>query len=159
MIIGCRFIQGSPGVDDRRGFPHERHTIMTKQSYSRTFLLCCLAGFFCAFSTLQAQLEIEPRSHRVVEAKEIQKAGYDQFRLTLNYLMPDVFPKTAEGWSGKMSEFAIYVDKKRCEPEYLDDLDPRQVKRITVWEKGWDITPMDFPNLAPSRFVVSIETI
>lgn len=132
---------------------------MTPQSLSRTIFFCCLAVVFSAFSTIQAQLKIEPRSHRVVEAKEIQEAGYNQFRLTLHYLMPDVFPKTAEGWSGKMSEFTIYVDKERCEPEYLDDLNPRQVKRITVWEKNWDITPMNFPNLAPSRYVVSIETI
>jgi hypothetical protein len=134
--MGCRFIQGSPGAHNRRGFTHERDTILTHQSYSRTFLFCCLAAFFSASSTIHAQLKTEPRSHRIVEAREIQKAGYDQFRLTLHYLMPDVFPRTAEGWSGRMSEFTIYVDKERCEPEYLDDLDPQQVKKITVWEKN-----------------------
>jgi hypothetical protein len=94
-----------------------------------------------------------------MEAKEIQKAGYEQFRLTLHYLMPDVFHKTAEAWSGKTSEFTIHVEYERCEPEYIDDIDPQQVKWITVWEKSWDIMPLALPSLAPSRYVVSIETI
>ncbi len=132
---------------------------MAKNPLLRLFLLSFLGGFLWTSAGLWAQDKAEYRSHRIVDAQEIRDAGYDQFRLVLHYLMPDVFPRTVEAWTARTSDFTVYVDKNRLEPECLDDLDPRRVKKITVWEKGWDIMPMDLPSLAPSRYVVSIETI
>jgi hypothetical protein len=112
-----------------------------------------------SLSSLLAQTDDKRFPHRVISAEEIKKAGDEQFKLVLHYLLPGVFPRTVEGWNTRLDDFVFYVDNERCEPEYLDDLDPHQVKRISIWEKRWEPTPMAFPNLAYFRYVVSIETI
>ena len=122
-------------------------------------LLWIAAWCVLSLSSLYAQTDNLRFPHRVISAEEIKKAGDDQFKLVLHYLMPDVFPRTVEGWNTRLHDFVFYVDNERCEPEYLDDLDPHLVKRISIWEKRWEPTPMAFPNLAYFRFVVSIETI
>ena len=97
--------------------------------------------------------------HRIISAEDIKKAGDDRFKLVLHYLMPDLFPKTEQGWLRKISNITFYVDNERCEQEDLDDLDPHQVKRIDIWEKRWEPAPMEFPDLTYSRYIVRIETL
>ncbi|MCX6134648.1 MAG: hypothetical protein NTU47_12610 [Ignavibacteriales bacterium] len=96
--------------------------------------------------------------HRIINAQEINTAGYDRFKLVLHYLMPDLFPNTEQGWVKTLREISFYIDDNRSEQEDLDGINPRRVKRIEIWEKRWEPAPMAFPDLAYSRFVVRIET-
>ena len=120
------------------------------------FVVALCAG---ALSLSYAQ-SIESRiPHRIIGADEITKAGDDRFKLVLHYLMPDLFPKTEQGWFNKLDQITFYVDDDRCEQEDLEDLDPHQVKRIVIWEQRREPAPMEFPSLARTQYVVRIETI
>lgn len=112
-----------------------------------------------ALSLSYAQSQEDRIPHRVINAEEIKKAGDDRFKLVLHYLMPDLFPKTEQGWFNKLGDITFYVDGDHCEQEDLEDLDPLQVKRIVIWEKRWEPSPMNLPDLAYSRYIVRIETL
>jgi hypothetical protein len=112
-----------------------------------------------ALSLSYAQSRENRFPRRIISAEDIKKAGDDRFKLVLHYLMPDLFPKTEQGWFNKLTDITFYVDDDRCEQEDLDDLDPQQVKRIVIWEKRWEPAPLEFPDLAQSRYIVRIETL
>ncbi len=112
-----------------------------------------------ALSFSYAQFQVNRFPHRIINAEEINKAGDDRFKLVLHYLMPDLFPKTEQGWFNKLADITFFVDNDRCEQEDLEDLDPHQVKRIVIWEKRWEPAPMNLPDLAYSRYIVRIETL
>jgi hypothetical protein len=121
------------------------------------FFVAAMCVGALSFSYAQSQESRIP--HRIINAEDIKKAGDDRFKLVLHYLMPDLFPKTEQGWFNKLADITFYVDDDRCEQEDLEDLDPHQVKRIVIWEKRWEPAPMAFPDLAQSRYVVRIETL
>lgn len=114
----------------------------------------CMSALSLSF----AQSQESRIPHRIINAEEIKKAGDDRFKLVLHYLVPDLFPKTEQGWYNKLKDITFYVDNDRCEQEDLEDLDPHLVKRIDIWEKRWEPAPMEFPDLAYSRYLVRIET-
>ena len=122
-------------------------------------LFCVFALCVGALSLSRAQSQENRFPHRIINAEEIKKAGDERFKLVLHYLMPDLFPKTEQGWLSKTASMTFYVDDDRCEQEDLDDLDPQQVKRIVIWEKRWEPGPMNLPDLAYSRYIVRIETL
>jgi len=100
----------------------------------------------------------EKSPHRVITAKDIQKAGDVPFQDVLHYLMPDVFPKTDQAWLRTISTLSIYIDNERFEPEYINRIRPGDVTRILIWEKPWEPSPMSLPTLNSVKYVVSIET-
>ena len=129
--------------------------MVTRHRISFFIIALCVS----ALSLSYAQSQENRIPHRVINAEEIKKAGDDRFKLVLHYLMPDLFPKTEQGWVNKTADITFYVDNDRCEQEDLEDLDPHQVKRIVIWEKRWEPAPMELPDLASSRYVVRIETL
>ena len=129
--------------------------MMSKHRMLFFIVALCVSSFL--HSSAQSQESRFP--HRIINAEEIKKAGDERFKLVLHYLMPDLFPKTEQGWLNKLDSITFYVDDDRCEQEELDDLDPHQIKRIVIWEKRWEPAPMEFPDLAQSRYIVRIETL
>lgn len=115
--------------------------------------MCIIAVSF-AFS----QPHEERFPHRVITAKEIQKAGDQPFQNVLHYLLPDVFPKTDQAWLRTISTMSIYLNKERFEPEYINRIQPGDVTRILIWERPWEPSPMSLPTLNSAKYVVSIET-
>jgi hypothetical protein len=127
--------------------------------FKHRILFSIVALCASALSLSDAQSQENRFPHRIINAEDISKAGDDRFKLVLHYLMPDLFPKTEQGWFNKLADITFYVDDDRCEQEDLDELDPHQVKRIVIWEKRWEPAPMAFPDLAQSRYIVRIETL
>ena len=125
----------------------------------RQMIILLLAICLGALSLGCAQSLQSRIPHRIINAEEIKKAGDDRFKLVLHYLMPDLFPKTEQGWNRTWRKITFYVDDDQCDQEDLEDLDPHQVKRIVIWEKRWEPNPMAFPDLAYSQYVVRIETL
>ncbi len=97
--------------------------------------------------------------HRVITARDIQKAGDQPFQNVLHYLLPNVFPKTDQAWLNTISTMSFYVDNERFEPEYINRIRPGDVTRILIWERPWESSPMSLPTLNNTKYVVSIETI
>ena len=97
--------------------------------------------------------------HRVITAEEIRKAGDEPLQRVLHYLLPDVFPKTEQAWLRTIGTISIYVDNQRFEPEYINRIQPGDVRRILIWETRWEPSPMSLPALNNTKYVVSIETI
>lgn len=91
-------------------------------------------------------------------AADLQRSGESDITRALHYLQPWLFPKTELAWQRIRDNFTFYVDSTHCEVDFLNDLDLKQVKRVRVWDNRWGITPMGFPSLMRSRYVVSIET-
>ena len=117
-------------------------------------LLSVLAGSLAYGQPLEERFP-----HRLITAKEIQKAGDQPFQNVLHYLLPDVFPKTDQAWQRTINTMSFYVDKKRFEPEYINRIQPGDVTRILIWERPWEPSPMSLPTLSNTKYVVSIETV
>lgn len=96
--------------------------------------------------------------HRVITSDEIRKAGDQPFQHVLHYLLPEVFPKTDQAWLRTINTLSLYVDNEKLEPEYINAIRTSNVRRILIWEKPWESAPMILPDLARTRYVVSIET-
>ncbi len=129
---------------------------MASHSAKRSWLLFAAVVFWVATSFGQGASGT--LSNRIISAQEIQKAGDQPFQRVLHYLMPDLFPKTEEAWYRTGRFVTFYVDSTLIEPDELNAIAPKDVKRILVWEQPWEQPPPEFPSLLRSRYVVSIET-
>jgi len=114
---------------------------------------------FVVGSLATAQPLEEKFPHRVITAKDIEKAGDQSFQHVLHFLLPEVFPKTDQAWMRTINTMSIFVDSERFEPEYINRIQPGDVTRILIWEKPWEPSPMSLPTLNNTKYVVSIETI
>ena len=61
--------------------------------------------------------------HRIINAQEINTAGDDRFKLVLHYLMPDLFPKTEQGWVKTLREISVHRPENPHHEEFLKVLE------------------------------------
>jgi hypothetical protein len=129
---------------------------MSNDGKKRLFGLMIMCIIAVSFAFSQPLEERFP--HRVITAKDIQKAGDQPFQNVLHYLLPDVFPKTDQAWLRTINTMSVYLNKERFEPEYINRIQPGDVTRILIWERPWEPSPMSLPTLNNTKYVVSIET-
>lgn len=108
-----------------------------------------------AIDVISERRREERLARHVLRSHDILQSGEDDFQKALHYVLPEIFPKTRLGW-WNVKHLIVYVDSVYWDPAELDELDPKGVKRVIIWDTKWSWAP--FPSRPDTRFVVSVET-
>ena len=93
---------------------------------------------------------------------DFERLGEDDMERAMRYLLPQIIRRPELRMRSDTADFTLYVNGVWKESIYLDQINPYEVRRVTVWGplghfKDMDFTPLGFPLLR-GRFVVLVET-